>query len=277
MDDVFDGIVRLRDAGREGVLVTVVQSDGSVPARPGAKMLVGEEGWLAGTVGGGAVEKAAIQRARELLSEKRPALFSYELTADGEPMDAQPTGMVFGSRLTLFYDYLGYAAHIFILGAGHVSRAVARHLRDMRCYVTVIDHRPELGDGLEGANKVLIGEYVGQLQGLSVPEGSYFLIATPSHAFDYGVLRHIMASGWKPRYVGMLGSRKKAQALIAQLAEELGADRVDWSALYCPVELDLGGSAPDEIAISVLAEMQALRYDKAGHKHMRITAPADQS
>lgn len=274
MDDVYGQIVRLRAEGREAVLVTVVASDGSVPARLGAKMLVGEQGWIAGTVGGGAVEEAAIQQAADLLREGHSALMNYDLTADGEPLD-QPTGMICGGRLTLFYDYLGYAAHVYILGAGHVGRAIARHMEAMRWYVTAVDHRPEVGDAVTGANRTLIGDYVATLKELPVPEGSYFLITTPSHAFDYAVLRHIMSSDYGPRYVGMLGSLKKARAMSTRLASELGHERVDWSVLYCPVGLDTGGPTPDEIAISILGEMLALRYDKVGHKHMRIPAPEE--
>jgi len=78
-----------------------------------------------------------------------------------------------------------------------------------------------------------------------------------------------MASDWQPAYVGLIGSKRKAQATIARLRQELG-DGAPWDAFYSPVGLDIGGPTPAEIAISVVAEMQAVRYGKAGHRHMRL-------
>jgi len=82
-----------------------------------------------------------------------------------------------------------------------------------------------------------------------------------------------MAANWKPRYVGMIGSKNNLPRCCKRLASELGAERVDWSALYSPVGLDIGGPSPDEIAISIIGEMLALHYGKTGHKHMRLPKP----
>lgn len=185
----------------------------------------------------------------------------------------EPTGMICGGRATLFFDYLGFAGNIFILGGGHVGQAVARHLQGTRFHITVVDHRPEILDSFQGANRVVTGQYAAALAGETVPEGAYFLIVTPSHAFDYVALRDVVASSWKPRYVGMIGSRQKSTQMTQRLAEELGAENIDWSVLYTPVGLDIGGPSPDEIAVSIVAEMLALHYGKAGHKHMRLPRP----
>ena len=272
MGDVFDQLALLREAGTESMLITVVESEGSVPGQPGAKMLVTAEGWATGTVGGGAVEKLAIERAQGLLGERRSLLVRYDLSVDGEPLDAERTGMICGGRLTLFFDHLGYGAPVYVFGAGHVGRAIARHLRGMPYHVTVIDHRPEMNEGTEGADRVLIGDYLAMLAQEPVPSGGYFLIATPSHVFDYDILRHVMGAAYQPRYVGMLGSKNKVETMTERLAQDLGRDRVDWSVLYSPVGLDVGGPTPDEIAIAIIAEMQAVRHAKAGHRHMRLAA-----
>ncbi len=273
MDTLFDRIAQLTSQGQEAVLVTVVEREGSVPGAPGAKMLVTADGHTFGTVGGGELELEATAKALEVLQQRQPTLMHYALTEGSEAGTAESVGALCGGRATLFFDYLGYAGHVYILGGGHVGQAIARHLERLRLHVTVVDHRPEVAEAFRGAHRVIAGNYAAALSDQVVSEGSYFLIVTPSHAFDYESLRDIMASNWKPAYVGMLGSRPKAEAMFARLAEELGAEAVDWSVLYCPVGLDIGGPSPDEIALSIISEMQALRYGKAGHKHMRLARP----
>jgi xanthine dehydrogenase accessory factor len=208
-----------------------------------------------------------------VLQQRKSTLVRYALMEGGGASTDERLDAACGGRATVFFDYIGYAGHVFILGGGHVGQAIARHLQPLGLHVTVVDHRPEVAEGFQGANRVIVGNYAAALADESVPEGSYFLITTPSHAFDYESLRDIMASNWKPRYVGMLGSRPKAESMTARLVEELGAERINWSVLYCPVGLDIGGPSPDEIAISIISEIQALRYGKKGHKHMRLAWP----
>ncbi|MBC7234275.1 MAG: XdhC family protein [Chloroflexi bacterium] len=270
MEEIFAQILHLREHGEEAMLVTVVEREGAVPAPPGTKMLVYPDGRTLGTVGGGALEKAATAHALELLKQRRSELVRYALTPDERALDEEPTGMICGGRAALFYDYLGYGHYLYLLGGGHVGRAVARHAKSLPFYITVIDHRADMGP-VEGAHRLLIGDYEALLADEAVPAGSYFLIATPSHAYDYVALRRIMSADWRPAYVGMIGSRQKAETSIRQLAQELGPE-VNWEVLYCPVGLDIGGRSPDEIAISILAEIQAVRHGKGGQRHMRLDA-----
>jgi xanthine dehydrogenase accessory factor len=267
--EVYERIAHLREQGGEAVLVTVVDKEGSAPAPPGAKMLVYADGSTVGTVGGGAMERLATPKALELLEQKRCLLITYSLGEDGDAFDGEPVNMACGGRASLFYDYLGYQAHIYIFGAGHVGRAIAYHLKGLPYHVTVVDHRQGLLTDLDGADRVLITEYDEALQDEQMPTGAFYVIATPSHAFAYVVLHRIFASGWQPRYVGIVGSRRKASSMLQRLAEELG-DKADLDSIYCPVGLDLGGRTPEDIAIAIVAEIQALRHDKTGHRHMRI-------
>jgi len=275
MYELYRRIAHLGEQGGEGVLVTVVDVEGSAPAPPGAKMLVYPDGSTVGTVGGGALERLATSRALELLEQRQSALVNYSLGEDGHMSDAEPINMACGGKAALFYDYLGYQARIYIFGAGHVGRAVAYHLKGLRCHVTVVDHRQGLLTDLDGADRLVIAEYEEMLQGEQVPTGAFYIIATPSHVFDYVVLHRIFASGWQPRYVGIVGSQRKAGTLLQRLVEELG-DRADPNGIYCPVGLDLGGRTPEDIAIAIVAEIQALRHRKMGHRHMRLEGPGPQ-
>ena len=266
MDAIYESILEQSRTGSQSVLITVVEKGGSGPQVPGAKMLVRADGSTVGTVGGGELEQVAAAKAQEILIEKSSALIGYSLLDGGRLADTEALKMMCGGTVSLFYEYLGHEAYIYIFGGGHVGRALASHLRGMRCFVTVIDER----EGIEApdADRLIIADYDGALEAEAVHPGGYFLIATPGHEADYCVLARIMRSDWAPRYVGMLGSRKKSEQLVGRLIEEMG-DELDRSVLYTPVGLDLGGSTPDEIAISLIAEIQALRYGKAGHRHMR--------
>jgi xanthine dehydrogenase accessory factor len=133
-----------------------------------------------------------------------------------------------------------------------------------------VDPRAELIAQSEGANRLITADYTTAFQDEPPPAGGYYVIATPGHAMDYEVLKRLYAASWSPRYVGLVASRAKVSVFVQRLREELGRD-LDLRTLYAPVGLDLGGSTPEEIAISISAEILALRHDKAGHKHLRLS------
>ncbi len=162
---------------------------------------------------------------------------------------------------------------MYLFGGGHVGQALVRQLRNLDYHVTVIDDRPGIERGVSDADRVLIGDYDQALADESVPEGGFFVIATPSHQFDYDVLRRVLTNGWNPRYVGVVASKKKSATFLHDLKADLGAD-ADLSAIYMPIGLDLGGSSADEIAVSIAAEIQAVRYGRGGLRHMRLEAPS---
>jgi xanthine dehydrogenase accessory factor len=265
---IYARISELLQRGGEAMLVTVVDKQGSTPALPGTKLLMQAGGNPLGTVGGGALEHLAIEKALQLLGQRTSLLLRYSLTEGDQVIDGEATGMVCGGRVALFYEYLGHATRVVIYGAGHVGQAVARWLSRLQCYVAVVDPRPEMLAQLQGANRALQSGFEQAFQGETMPEGGYYIIATPGHESDYEVLKRIYSSGWAPRYVGMVASKRKAATFVQKLREELG-ENLDLGALYTPVGLDLGGSTPDEVALSIVSEMQALRNDKAGHCHMR--------
>lgn len=271
MVNIYEHLSELTRSGDEGVLVTVIEKEGSGPLPPGAKMLVYADGRTAGTVGGGTLEQMATDKAGELLRERRSALQRYALVDRNQVADEEEaTDMVCGGRVTLFYEYLTSGPHVYLFGGGHVGNALVYHLRHLPYYVTVIDERAGVEDTLGEVDRILIGDYEKALGDESVPAGSYFIIATPEHDTDYLVLRMILSSDWKPGYVGLLASRAKAAKFRRDLETDLGSD-VDMSMLYSPVGLDIGGSSAHEIAVSLLAEMQALRYGREGNRHLSQT------
>jgi xanthine dehydrogenase accessory factor len=269
VDRIYEAILDLRRAGQAAMLVTVADKQGSAPALPGTKMLVYADGQTLGTVGGGALERLANTKALELLGQRQSLLVHYTLTEQGQLTDSEPTGMVCGGRAALLYEYLGHGMRVCIFGAGHVGKTLVDCLKRLPCYTIVVDPRPELIAQVEGANRLVTCEYAAAFQNEPVPTGAFYVIATPGHEMDYEVLKRTLSADWAPRYVGLVASKRKATVFMQRLREELG-NNLDLCALYTPVGLDLGGSTPEEIAISITAEIMALQYDKLGHKHLRL-------
>ena len=272
MNDIYEDILKLKTSGGSGVLITVVEKEGHGPAAVGTKMLVMADGSRKGTVGGGALEYTAVKRAETVQQEGKGGLIKYLLSPDNQVVegeDIEKTGMVCGGSTTLFYEAVGSGAKLFLLGAGHVGQALAYHLRHLNYYITAIDSRNGLVEQMEGVQRrFTVGNYEQALDQCDVPQGSFFIVATHSHALDYMVLKKLYETNLSPKYIGLIASIKKAPLMKKRLQEELGP-ALDFSALYSPMGLHIGGTLPHEIAISVIAELQAVRYSKTGHVHMK--------
>jgi len=266
--EIYEKILELKKSGSGGVLITVVEKEGHGPAPVQARMLIADNEEKTGTVGGGALEFAALRVAAEVKVHKKPQMKKFLMGPDDNIIEGEPTGMLCGGAATLFFEYLGSGFPVTIFGAGHVGRSLVYHMQDMGFYITLVDSREEVLNPVTGVQGKVHGNYASIFSGETVKPGGYYIIATHSHQLDYVVLKRIYSSGWQPAYVGLMASRRKRDVMLDQLHNELGSD-LDLSALYSPVGLDTGGGTPGEIAFSIIAEIQALRYGKAGHKHMK--------
>jgi len=217
------------------------------------------------------LEYAAVKWAARVLPDKKSGLKKYLLSPDNEIIDeeGEKTGMLCGGSITLFYEYIGSGARLYIFGAGHIGKALVYHLKNLDYYITLIDNRDGMVETIDGVQRRVTTEYKTALRDEDVPGDSFFIIATHSHALDYVVLKRIYEAGWSPKYIGLIASKRKAPLMIKQLTEEVGKD-INLDIFYSPVGLAVGGASPDEIAISIISELQAVRYGKNGHKHMRI-------
>jgi xanthine dehydrogenase accessory factor len=266
--DIYERIPALKKSGGEGVLITVVDKEGHGPAPVQAKMLFINDGEKEGTVGGGALEHAAEKAAKTVLKDKKGFLKKYLLDPDNHVIEGEETGMLCGGATTLFFEYIGSGLPLYIFGAGHIGKALTYHLKNLNYHITMVDNREEVLREITGVQHTAAGQYSSIFQGEEVRDGSFIVIATHSHQLDYVVLKRIYEANWKPAYIGLVASRKKSKIMKEKLGEELNREP-DFSMLYCPVGLDIGGTNPDEIALSIIAELQAQRYKKTGHKHFR--------
>ncbi len=251
---VLEEYARLRREDAPHVLVTVVGARGSTPQDAGAKMLVDANGRIAGTVGGGKVEAAAIRHAIELLAAKSgPATVTWNLQRD--------IGMTCGGEMQLFFDPHGGAAGsawtVAVFGAGHVAQALVPVLAPLDCRILCFDSRPEWLARLPtfpNLRSRLIDQPESAIEEL--PPHAFVLAITQGHATDLPVLRRALPAPFP--FVGAIGSLSKRSALERDL-RAAGIDEIAIARLQCPLGLPLGSNNPHEIAISIVAGLLTAR------------------
>jgi len=259
MSTIYEAIaeaVRRREAV---ALATIVQTKGSTPRQVGTKMLIRPNGTTMGTIGGGALEAAVIEAAREALSEGKPRLVHYGLRADKREEDLG----VCGGDLDVFIDVIAPRATLLLIGAGHVAVPLAKLAHMLGFRTVVFDDRAEYAnrDRFPQAEEVLVQDLKTGLSTLDITPTTWIVIATRSHESDAMALRAVIES--PAAYIGLMGSRRKVSLIFKALQEE-GVGEEQLARVYAPVGLDLGAETPEEIALSIMAEMIMLRQGGEG-------------
>ncbi len=247
-------VVRLLRAGRVLAVATVIGRQGSAPRSAGAKMIVTASGDTVFSVGGGAFEALVIEDAKEAIREGRGLEKEYRFTEQGNGA----TGMVCGGSTRVLIEIVRPPACLFVFGGGHVGREVARQGSRLGFEVTVVDDRPEYleaGRYPAGVRRLRVErDFSAGLPG--IPPGAFVAVVTRCHKTDQAVVRHAVGRG--AAYVGLIGSRRKI-ATVLKRAEELGAPREALAEVRGPIGLAIGAETPEEIAVSIAAEMIAVR------------------
>jgi xanthine dehydrogenase accessory factor len=254
MKDVF---AAARDAASDGTpaaLVTIVSTQGSTPRKAGAKMLVYEDGTIVGTIGGGCVEAEMARRAREAVATGRAELASFDLTPD----QAGDDGLVCGGRVQVFIEPVETTPTLCLFGAGHVSQALARMAALAGFRIEVADDRAKFAnaDRFPEADRIVVAPMERAASEMTVGRETYVLVLTRGHGGDTEVLASVLGRG--VRFVGLLGSAAKLVHVAAALTA-LGVPREEIGRIHCPVGLAIGAQTPEEIAVSILAELVAVR------------------
>lgn len=276
MIDIYEKLSEIKKEGKDAVIVTVTQKEGMGPADVGKKMIVTEGNIAFGTVGGGSIEYYAREKCKEVLKSRQSfsekyVLFDREVKVDdGEVV----IPMACGGRVTLFYEFVGPKQYVYIFGAGHCGAALARVLKPLGFYTTIIDERDYVINALDDAANVKVNEgFVEYIEKHGIPNDRYIVVCTPSHTNDYNVLNKILELKIKPKYFGMLCSKKKIQDYLEKSYEVYGKD-IDLSNFYSPIGLITGGDSPEEVAISIAGEILSVFYGKEDiNSHMRDTIP----
>lgn len=258
MSDIFRKISRITESGGECVLITVVDKTGHGPSEVGRRMIVTADGVTEGTVGGGTLELLAIKEAEEVLNFRKSRLKKY-LLEENDKKNGERTGMLCGGDVLLFFEFIGKSEKLFVFGAGHVGKNVIRFMEPLDYRLNVIDSREKELNKISGIAKTLITNIDSFFTDIDYMEGGFVLIATHSHDLDYKILNNILNSGVRLKYLGMIASENKLNSMIKKYEKEENGE-IDLNLLYSPAGLNLGGSTPAEIALSVISEMQSVRY-----------------
>lgn len=252
--DIYEEIIRLRNEGRSSALATIINTQGSIPSYVSAKMLIRDDGSIVGTVGGGGAEWEVIRVAREVIANEKPVTVSFDLTKQ-PGIDA---GMVCGGSLEIYVEPLVAAPMLYIFGAGHTGRATYQIARPAGFDVVVVDERAAFANrqSFPDAKQIIVADIDSAIAQINPSASAYILILTPSHLSDSKVLQWAM--GTDAHYIGMIGSKRKVTGIFHKLQKEgFGAEQ--FKHVHAPVGLNIGAQTPEEIAISILAEMVACR------------------
>lgn len=259
-------------SGTTGVLCTIIESHGSSPREAGTSMWVTPE-TVRGTVGGGVSEHEVIKKAREMLKTgEATGIIKKNLTAE--------EGLACGGSIQVYLEKIGNDPELFIFGGGHVGRALAKVAAFIGFRVTVWDDRADCitEDLFPKARRLCCP--LAQLfsEGLTYPaqdgtvmqetaeiphpvlqfhENVYCVAVTRGHRCDADVLRYLY--GKKLAYIGMIGSFEKNAAVVKLLADE-GLSKEYLDSIYKPIGLPIRAETPEEIAVSIAAELIAVRH-----------------
>jgi len=290
---ILNELLRHTDAGERVALCIVVGSRGSTPQERGAKMLVLPDGKLVGTLGGGCVEAEVRRKALELISSNTSKLLEFHLDHDYgwddglicggvmeivvEVLDASKTAELRalrdelasdrGGTMRLAYtqgeackhyvEELGPPPMLVIAGAGHVGQALAKIARDLDFRVSAIDDRPEFASAERfPGSTCIVGEIEAELSRFPIDPSTFIVIVTRGHRNDGQALRAVIDSG--ARYIGLIGSKAKVKTIFDDLiAGGVGVDKL--LAVHAPIGLQIGSITVPEIAVSIAAELVAVR------------------
>jgi xanthine dehydrogenase accessory factor len=245
------------ERGRAAV-ATVIGRTGSAPQAIGAKLLLHEDGTMIGTVGGGAIEAQVLDACRHTLRDGRARTVDAHLVRD--------LAMCCGGSMQVFVEHLQPQARLCLIGAGHVAQAVAPIARTADFRVTVLDDREELLEHPAFAGCDTGAYDVDELDtAVTLSDRDYVLIFTRDHARDEQALAWLLR---QPHlYLGMIGSRRKVHSVMRRILhreQQRGRPAPDLSRVRAPIGLALGGRTPAEIAVSVVAELIAVRHGGGG-------------
>ncbi len=253
MTSFYTALAELEENGGSGAICTIVRSQGSTPRHVGSKMLVYADGSYEGTVGGGEMESRVIQAAQKAMADGQPRLLQYDLT---DPGRGDPG--VCGGQLEVFVEPVTPAPTIVVVGGGHVGRAVAHLAQWLDFQVVVSDDRPEFctPEAVPGADQYLPGPLAGLPEVLHITPQTYLVLCTRNVEIDVAGLPALLET--PAAYLGVIGSRRRWET-TRQLLLQSGTSSGDLDRVNSPMGLELNAETPEEIAVSILAEIIQLR------------------
>lgn len=255
MVDVYQEIVRLREAGEPCALCTITKTRGSTPGKTTMKMLVRADGSFAGTVGGGCLEAEVLEAALESMKDERSRTLAFALNERDYP----DSGLLCGGQLEVFVEPI-VEPRLVLFGGGHISGAIARIAKSCGFHVTIGDDREAFvtPEKHPDADELVSGPFAGMARAVAPATDRFVLAVSRGHDQDGEILRALFEARAEPRYLGMIGSRAKREQVFEKL-RAAGVDDAFLERVHTPMGLPIGARTHEEIAVSVVAEMIRVR------------------
>ena len=244
---IYEEALRLKRLARTSAIATIVECRGSSPQKQGAKMLVRDDGSTMGTLGGGCLEADVVQGALMSLKNGEPLTLPFELTE-------REGGLVCGGTVLVYIEPLLLEPRLIVLGAGHVGKTLAKLARFTGFRVSVVDDREEFAnqENIPDAHELMVADFGRAFENIPVETGTFIVVATRGHNHDLDAVKAALRTN--ASYVGLLGSRRK-KALLNKALEESGFPQKDINRVIIPVGMDIGSVTPEEIAVSIMAQI----------------------
>jgi xanthine dehydrogenase accessory factor len=264
MTSIYRALAELEEIGGAGALCTIIKSRGSVPRHVGSKMLVYADGNFIGTVGGGEVENRVIKEALEALKEGKNRLLSYSMV---NPKEGDPG--ICGGQLEVYVEPVLSRPLLVVIGAGHVGIAVSHLASWLGFRVAVSDDRPEwcnpeLHPDADEFYPVPMEEL---LDHLNITPNTYLVLTTRGVNIDAVGLPKLLKT--PAAYLGIIGSKRRWITTRKRIMEETELTEVELDQIYSPIGLEINAETPEEIAVSIMAEIIMLRKGGSG-KPMKL-------
>jgi len=266
--EVFAAVADALERGEQAALVTIVSTTGSTPQRIGAKMLVYADGRTVGTIGGGCYENDAFWKAREAITNRKPRMVHYELSDDF----AQETGLICGGQMDVYIEPIEPSPELYVVGAGHVGFHLARLAHEVGFRVHIVDDREKFAnrERFPDAVEIVVDDIPAWIARANLPPHAYAVIVTRGHTNDLEAMRALAPR--ELRYLGLIGSRAKVARIYDALVSDHMAPEL-LARVHAPIGLDIGAVTPQEIAVSILAELIAVKHGKDNPASLRWTPP----
>ena len=256
MENLFETVVDLKKSGELSALAIIIKVEGSTPRKTGAKMIILKDGRTVGTLGGGDLEKRVIEEAINAIKQGQPRIASFTLDIEKGKLD-----MMCGGKLDVYIEPILPDEKLVIFGAGHITRSLAPLMKLTGFQVSVVEDSPDLlqKDKFPETEDLILTDMEQFARDLPSDPGTYIVLLSRGFSRDKAILTQLIQKDFK--YIGMIGSLRKIVTMKEDLKKQ-GVPEEAFSKLQAPVGLDIGGETPEEIAISIAAEIIAAKWGK---------------
>ncbi len=250
--DIYQEVMRMRQKGGSAILVTLISVDDTFPKRDGTKMLLKTSGEKFGVLfGEEELEQRVLQESETLLRAKQPRVMVLNSDKEDHPW----------KTMEVLLEPIFSEPTVYVFGAGHISQQLAPLAKNVHFKVVVIDDREIFAnrERFPEADEVIVSEFEKCFDLFNIDRSSYIVIVTRGHLFDGFVLEQAIQTN--ARYIGMIGSKKKIKILFQNLMER-GIPKETLNQVNAPIGLDINSETPEEIAVSIVAELIKVRGEK---------------